>query len=104
MKRPRQHVMEDASGRLFQSLLPEEWIVRPIAKDYGVDFEVELVDQKIVSGDRAIARWPVADRFPGLSSARCAADTKAACCKYFLSSRQDQAVMRSQLPVCDRRA
>ena len=41
MKRPRQHVMEDASGRLFHSLLPEEWIVRPILKDYGVDFEVE---------------------------------------------------------------
>ncbi len=81
MKRPRQHVMEDASGRLFQSLLPEEWIVRPILKDYGVDFEVELVDQEIVSGDRiwvqlksteeakkATARWPVAERFPDLPS------------------------------------
>jgi hypothetical protein len=81
MKRPRQHVMEDVSGRLFQSLLPEEWIVRPIPKDYGVDFEVEMVDQEIVSGDRiwvqlkstdeakkAVARWPVADRFPDLPS------------------------------------
>jgi len=81
MKRPRQHAMEDASGRLFASLLPEEWIVRTIQKDYGVDCEVELVDQGMVLGDRiwvqlkstektkpVVARWPIANRFPDLPS------------------------------------
>ncbi|WP_129780353.1 DUF4365 domain-containing protein [Peristeroidobacter soli] len=81
MKRPRQHVMEDASGRLFASLLPGEWIVRTIPKDYGVDYEIELVDQGIVLGDRiwvqlkstertkrVVARWPIANRFPDLRS------------------------------------
>jgi hypothetical protein len=52
VKRPDQHVMEDQSEHLLKSLIPVEWIVRPIAKDYGVDFEVELVDQNIVSGNR----------------------------------------------------
>ena len=66
--------------RCSEGLLPDEWIVRPIAKDYGVDFEIELVrDQEIVSGNRiwvqlksveeakrVTARFPVADRFPDL--------------------------------------
>jgi hypothetical protein len=73
--------MEDASESVLRRLLPDEWIVRPIAKDYGVDFEIELVDQEIVSGNRvwvqlksvekakrATARFPVADRFPDLPS------------------------------------
>lgn len=47
----------------------------------GSIFEVELLDQEIVSGDRiwvqlksteqakrAVARWPIADRFPDLPS------------------------------------
>jgi hypothetical protein len=81
MRRTRQHVMEDASEKVLRRLLPDEWIVRPIAKDYGVDFEIDLVDQEIVSGNRiwvqlksvekgkrATARFAVADRFPDLAS------------------------------------
>src|ERR1051325_10075840 len=52
MKRPSQHVMEDQSGTLLRSLIPANWIVRPVAKDYGVDYEVELVDQTFVTGNR----------------------------------------------------
>jgi hypothetical protein len=52
MKRPKSHVMEDQSALLLRTLLPPEWIVRPVAHDYGVDFEVELVDQDVVSGNR----------------------------------------------------
>ncbi len=52
MKRPIQHVMEDQSEQLFRSFLPAEWIARPVLKDYGVDQEVELVDQESVSGNR----------------------------------------------------
>ena len=52
VKRPRQHIMEDESGRLLTTLIPSEWIVRAIPKDYGVDYEIEFVDQEIVSGNR----------------------------------------------------
>jgi len=52
MKRPKQHVMEEESERLLKTLIPSEWIVRPILKDYGVDYEIELVDQESVSGNR----------------------------------------------------
>src|SRR5205823_2077042 len=52
MKRPVQHVMEDKAGILLRRLLPPEWIVRPIARDYGIDYEVELVDEDVVTGNR----------------------------------------------------
>ncbi len=52
MRRPRGHVIADESEALLHSLLPSEWIVRPVAKDYGVDFEVEVVDEAVVSGKR----------------------------------------------------
>lgn len=73
--------MEDASGQVLRRLLPDEWIIRPIAKDYGVDYEIEIVDQEIVSGNRiwvqlkskerakrVTARFHVADHFPDLPS------------------------------------
>lgn len=52
MKRPEQHVIADQSELLLRSLLPAEWIIRSITKDYGVDLEIELVDQELVSGNR----------------------------------------------------
>lgn len=52
MKRPRAHVIEDESVAVFKSLLPKEWIVRGIQKDYGVDYEVEIVEGDIVTGSR----------------------------------------------------
>jgi hypothetical protein len=52
MKRILQHVMETISEKLLFSLIPDEWISRKIDKDYGVDYEIEIVDQEIVSGKR----------------------------------------------------
>ena len=53
MKRPKQHVMEDQSVQLLKQLIPDKWIARPIhPPDYGVDLEIELVDQKVVTGKR----------------------------------------------------
>ena len=73
--------MEDASAQVLSRALPEEWIIRPIMKDYGVDYEIELVDQEIVSGNRIwvqlksaekvqrrTARYKIADKFPDLKS------------------------------------
>lgn len=52
MKRPEAHIMEDDSGLLLKNLIDRSWIVRPILKDYGVDYEIEIVDQNVVSGNR----------------------------------------------------
>ncbi len=52
MERPRQHVMEDESEHLLKTLLPSNWIIRKIAKDYGVDYEIEIVDDVHVTGMR----------------------------------------------------
>ena len=52
MKRPEVHVMEDISEDIFKSFLPNEWIIRKIPKDYGVDYEIEIVEKDIVTGKR----------------------------------------------------
>jgi hypothetical protein len=52
MKRTRPHVIEDEAEKIFRAALPPEWIFRKIAKDYGVDYEVELVDVETVTGNR----------------------------------------------------
>lgn len=52
MKRTRQHVMEEESERIFKASIPPEWIVRNIPTDYGIDIEVEIVEQEIVTGKR----------------------------------------------------
>lgn len=44
--------METESERILLGFLPSEWIVRQLPKDYGVDYEVELVDRSEVSGKR----------------------------------------------------
>lgn len=52
MKRPKAHVIEDISEDVFKSCLPDEWIIRKIPKDYGVDYEIEIVANEIVTGKR----------------------------------------------------
>lgn len=52
MKRPRQHVMEEESEQLLKRLLPSNWLIRNIEKDYGVDYEIEIVEGTRVTGMR----------------------------------------------------
>ena len=52
MKRTRQHVIEDEAEKILRAALPATWIFRKIPKDYGVDYEIELVDCETVSGNR----------------------------------------------------
>ncbi len=51
-KRPQSHVKEDHGEHLFRASFPREWIVRRLPKDYGVDFEVEVVANEDVLGHR----------------------------------------------------
>lgn len=44
-KRPKQHVSESNSFRLFSSKMPEHWIIREVTeRDYGVDCYLEIVE------------------------------------------------------------
>lgn len=52
MKRVRNHVIEDLSEKIMTSFLPDEWIIRKINKDYGIDYEIEIVNDEFVSGNR----------------------------------------------------
>lgn len=45
MKRPEQHITETKSQRLFESIVPIDWVCRDIKPDYGVDFLVEIFEK-----------------------------------------------------------
>lgn len=44
--------MEDQAEKLIRHVLPDQWIIRNVPKDYGVDLEIEMVDQAFVTGNR----------------------------------------------------
>jgi len=40
------HISETASGKLFNFLMPDNWLVRSVTeRDYGIDYYVEIVDE-----------------------------------------------------------
>ncbi len=44
--RDKKHISETSSGKLFNSLMPDNWVVRDITeRDYGIDYYVEIVDE-----------------------------------------------------------
>ncbi|MBU7046334.1 MAG: tetratricopeptide repeat protein, partial [Theionarchaea archaeon] len=49
MKRTRKHVLETESRRALERLLPPEWIFRPRIPDYGIDAEIEIVEEEEVT-------------------------------------------------------
>lgn len=44
MKRPEQHITETKSQRIFESIVPIDWVCRDIKPDYGIDFLVEIFE------------------------------------------------------------
>lgn len=42
MKRPRQHIIETESKKNLNSIIPNHWVLRELAPDYGLDFMVEI--------------------------------------------------------------
>lgn len=49
MKRTRKQVLETESRRALERLLPPEWIFRPRIPDYGIDAEIEIVEEEEVT-------------------------------------------------------
>lgn len=50
MKRPAQHVIDTQAQSLFQQSIPAEWVVRSSSPDYGIDYEVEIVEGDSLTG------------------------------------------------------
>lgn len=50
MKRPEQHIIETKSQRIFERIVPVEWVCREIKPDYGVDYLVEIFENNKSTG------------------------------------------------------
>jgi len=50
MRRPKQHVIDTQAQSLFLQSLPNEWVPRPMVPDYGIDYEVEIVERGSLTG------------------------------------------------------
>jgi hypothetical protein len=50
MKRPKQHAIDSQAQLLFKQSLPPEWVVRSLVPDYGIDYEVEIVEGDSFTG------------------------------------------------------
>jgi tetratricopeptide (TPR) repeat protein len=50
MERPIQHIIETRSRKAFETLLPDEWVIRPLTPDYGLDYMVEIFRDRKSTG------------------------------------------------------
>ena len=42
MERSKQHQIESAASKLFQNVIPNEWVIRDQQQsDYGIDYEID---------------------------------------------------------------
>jgi hypothetical protein len=48
-KRPISHQLEDKSRERFRAILPVAWILRTQTPDYGLDEQVQIVEQELVT-------------------------------------------------------
>ncbi|RZJ93041.1 MAG: DUF4365 domain-containing protein, partial [Hymenobacter sp.] len=48
-KRPVSHQLEEQSKTKFRSILPSEWIIRSQVPDYGLDEQVQIVEEELVT-------------------------------------------------------
>lgn len=48
--RPRSHALETKSKRMFESALPEDWVITDAGDDYGVDLRVEIFENETTTG------------------------------------------------------
>ena len=50
MQRPRQHIIETESKKHLTSIIPNHWVLRELAPDYGLDFMVEIFNGENSTG------------------------------------------------------
>jgi len=50
MRRPKQHIIDTQAQSILRQSLPAEWVVRQITPDYGIDYEIEIVENGLLTG------------------------------------------------------
>lgn len=60
-KKIRTHTLEEISRREFIKILPEEWIWRDQVSDYGIDGEIEIVENGVVTGNKVYIQLKAVD-------------------------------------------
>jgi hypothetical protein len=63
-RRPLAHVVGDEAVRLFVQMCPKEWVMAPLAPDYGLDLRVELVRDGVVTSDEFVVQIKGRKRLP----------------------------------------
>ena len=48
--RPRQHQLEDESIDFVKSIIPKQWVVRELDRDYGIDLLIEIFENDTKTG------------------------------------------------------
>jgi len=51
VQRPRQHIIETESKKSLNSIIPDHWVLRELAPDYGLDFMVEIFKEEYSTGN-----------------------------------------------------
>ena len=46
-KRPASHIIGERAVSALKDFLPSEWIIRNVSEDYGIDCEIEIVDEQL---------------------------------------------------------
>ncbi len=52
MRRPQAHTIQEQAEQLFEAKLPIEWVKRRQTPDYGIDYQIEIVEQNELMGLR----------------------------------------------------
>ncbi|MGP8068590.1 MAG: DUF4365 domain-containing protein [Candidatus Bathyarchaeia archaeon] len=89
MHRPKEHVMETLGDRTFATQVPAEWIYRKIEMDYGLDREIEIVDEENVTGKKLLVQIKTTES-PDIADARV---------RFRLTTDKLEYYSRSDLPV-----
>ncbi|MBI3168200.1 MAG: DUF4365 domain-containing protein [Chloroflexi bacterium] len=61
-QRPRSHVLEAESIMFVKQILPMEWVISERKTDYGVDLEVEIVENSNVTGAHFLMQLKSTDK------------------------------------------
>jgi len=61
-QRTRAHVLEEESRKFIENKFPSEWIISRTQTDYGIDFQVEIVENQKVTGAHFLIQLKAKDK------------------------------------------
>lgn len=64
MKRPRQHIIETISKKAFENIIPDEWVLRELSPDYGIDYQIEIFSEGEATGKSFFVQLKGTDSSP----------------------------------------